>query len=275
MVVLLVENRLNLYLACFLMLRQIVCSNINPYNCTKQKIFLLKWLEMINKILSVLFLFSLSLPSFSQAKGLKCRYVSTMPMLPGILKLPNEYTRNVMIERINNDHKVYTLTIANGKSLFVKEPESVDKIPLERDVQRILLNLNDSSCITQCKYYDKQYLINDSLKQASWNIDWTQQEVAGYPCYKATLASNKKIIAWFTTDIPTNHAPLGYYGQPGLVVKMKLPIFILDLKSVEEVENVSMEAPKEGIPMTQEDFDKVVSGGFQKLIKDKPVNVIE
>lgn len=229
----------------------------------------------MSRTIFVLILSALSLPSFSQSKGIKCTYISSMTVTKGFLEL-EEPARSVITERIKSDHKVYSLTIAGGRSLFVKEPESVDKMPLTVDVRQVFMNLSDSTHVAQSMYLNKLYVVSDRMKPMAWNMESAKEEVLGYSCYKATLVNENGLnTAWFTTEVPINHAPLGFNGLPGLVVRMTTPVYTLDLKNITEVSDASIEAPKEGISITDEDFDNLRKGNFQEFIKDKPVKVIK
>lgn len=215
------------------------------------------------------------LSSYSQAKGIKCTYVSTWNVTDGVLKL-KENLRDIMLERMQTDHKVYSLTVANGQSIMVKEPESVDKMPLTVDVQRLYMDLNDSVSVKQSMYMDKLYVVKERLKTINWNIEKKQERVLGYTCYKATCKNeNGENVAWFTTEIPISHAPLGFYGLPGLVIRIATPVYTLDLKDIVEVNHVKIEAPQKGISMTKDNFQKLKRGDFQELVRDKTVKLVE
>ena len=91
-----------------------------------------------------LFLLILSLPAFSQLGGIKCTYVTTMDVKKGFMEIEDDMVRQIMLERLRDDKKLYSLTFADGKYLFCKEPESIDKMPLEIDVKSIYINFFSS-----------------------------------------------------------------------------------------------------------------------------------
>lgn len=224
----------------------------------------------------VIFLFCiLCLSSYAQTKGVKCTYVSTMPVTPGFLEISDSYVRNVMIERLKTDEKVYTLTVANGQSLFVKEPESVDKMPLEVDVMQTFIDFNDSISISQKKYGGKLYIIKNHLNKTEWTISKSEEKILGHICYKAILTNDTTVTAWFTTEIPISHAPLGYYGLPGLVVRLATPVYILNLQDIIETHDIKFEIPKKGITMSEVDFDKLIGINYKKISEGESVKVIE
>ena len=63
-----------------------------------------------------------------------------------------------------------------------------------------------------------------------WDISQETKMIGGYNVQKATTTSLidstsflmiTKVIAWFTTEIPISAGPEGYYGLPGLIVKLE------------------------------------------------------
>ena len=102
----------------------------------------------MNWFLSIIFLF-LSLSAIAQPKGIICTYATTKDVTPEFLELENEAVRNILIDRIRKDKKVYTLTIVNNCSLFHKEPTSIDKMPLEVDTQNIYVDWSEDKMVEQ------------------------------------------------------------------------------------------------------------------------------
>ena len=85
------------------------------------------------KTLITLILSIISIPLFSQPKGIKCIYSSSMEVKKGVYEIENEIARNMVIRDFQEDKKIYSLTAVGNKYLFTKEPESVDKVPLMVD----------------------------------------------------------------------------------------------------------------------------------------------
>ncbi len=218
------------------------------------------------KNLLTLLISLISLSAYSQPRGIKCIYTSSMAVNNGIYKIENEFVRNTMIERIKTDKKVYSLTSQNGIYLFSKEPESVDKIPLMVDRQNIYVNLNDSSKVIQSKFVEKLYIVKGKAAKLDWDIDSKTETILGRTCYKATLKQDTTVTAWFTTDVPMACGPLGYYGLPGLVVRMTLPVYTLDLESITETGDVVLKEPDEGTVVTEEEYAEKIDKGYKKLM---------
>jgi GLPGLI family protein len=109
-------------------------------------------------------------------------------------------------------------------------------------------------------------------KPVTWQITDETQKIAGFVARKAigkplfeegfTGFEYGDAIAWFTTDVPLNYGPDGYYGLPGLIVKIEHPNKIngkpssvskSTLKSIEykTVENWKIPSTNKKIEVTQ------------------------
>ena len=94
-------------------------------------------------------------------------------------------------------------------------------------------------------------------------------EAAGSSGGQAARIFKKENIpktAWFTPDVPFGCAPYGYYGLPGLVVHMEIPMFNLDLESITEVDGVQLNPPTEGKPTTEEGLTKDANKALEELM---------
>ena len=208
--------------------------------------------------LIILFLLSIiSLSVDAQPKGVRCTYVSTFIMRDGFLEIENEMARNMLLERIKKDKKVYSLSVYDGRYLFKKEPESIDAMPITVDVKNIFMDFRDSICIRQSEYNGQLYLSKEKIERNDWDIVSQSDTIHGKLCSKAVLRGNPKIIAWFTTDVPFSYVPFGYNGLPGLVIRMKMPAYYIDLKDMSELGEVDLEIPTKGKNITEAELYKM------------------
>ena len=199
-----------------------------------------------------------------------------MPVTDELYEIENSFARDIMIKAVKEDKKVYSLTGVDGKYLFVKEPETHETMPLEMDKLQIYVDFNDNSDVTQLKYANNLYLIKDSLKKYEWDISDSTKQISGYNCYKAKLKNNPRVTAWFTPDVPFGCAPYGYYGLPGLVVYMEIPMFNLNLESITEVDGVQLNPPTEGKPTTEKNLKEDARKAFEELMnKADKVTIME
>jgi GLPGLI family protein len=68
----------------------------------------------------------------------------------------------------------------------------------------------------------KTYCISDTIPVWDWDILEDVKHIAGYECKKAiTYESGRKIIVWFTEDIPLPLGPRQYGGLPGLILRLE------------------------------------------------------
>lgn len=218
--------------------------------------------------ITFIFIF-LSLSTFSQSKGIKFIYTTTQDIPNGVLKMENETVRNIVIDKIKKDKKVYSLIVSNGASLFHKDSTSMDATPLKIDTRNIYINKNEDLKLEQIYYRGKLYLIKTKYKTEKWNLSQEQDTINGFLCYKATLKdkNNLSFIAWFTPKIPIDIAPLGHNGLPGLVVRMETPVYVLNLEKIDELENVTIDIPKKGICLTEEKLKKNADKDLEYLLK--------
>lgn len=222
----------------------------------------------MNWFLSII-LCILSLSAFAQQKGIKCTYTTTKDVTSEFLEIENEAVKDILIDRIKKDKKVYTLTILNNCSLFHKEATSIDKMPLEIDIQNIYMDFAEEKMIEQSIYHGKQYLISSKLPKENWVFSQKQDTINGYVCYKAEYTNERGIpyTAWFTPTIPINAAPFRHNGLPGLVVRLKSPVNTLNLEKIEEVENCSFNIPDKGIKISYNELDKRANKNLEELLK--------
>ncbi len=213
-----------------------------------------------------LFLFlSISSICYSQT-SLKCVYIIQFPILDGVYKL-EAYKRDAVIKMINEDKKVYSLTFSNGKYLYKKEPESVDRVGVETDVRSLYIDFKDSSSVTQYYYSNKFYIVKDKLHKYEWNISNETDTINGRLCTKAVLKSDSAIVAWFTPEVPFPYSPLGYYGLPGLTVRLKTRVYTLNLQSMTDYKGEALKPATEGEVTTLEKLNKKKRRNTEQLMK--------
>lgn len=230
------------------------------------------------KILYTLLFSLFTVASWGQGKGLCCRYSSQMPVPSGLDLIENETVRNVVVQRIRDDKRIYTLTYFDNQYLFKQEKESHASQTLEVDPLVIFIDFKDSSVVSQYKYdfAGTLYLIKEKTKRYQWNISDKETLIKGRKCYEATLESNSNVKIWFTPEVPFHYGPLGYNDIPGLVMKMETAVYVLTLENVSEITEAKMEIPVKGKPITREAFDKMRGVDNKKLMeKATTVKVIE
>ena len=218
------------------------------------------------RFFTTLLLSVIAISAFSQTKGIRGIYATTYPIKQGFYELENKIVRDTILARAKADRKIYSLTAVNGIYLCTKEPSSVDKMPLMVDPRNLYVDLNDSIKVTQTFYVNKLYVVKSRAAKLDWDIEDKTETILGKICYKATLKQDPRITAWFTPEIPFACGPLGYYGLPGLVVRLTTINYTLNLESMTEVDNIELKEPTEGTAITEEEYSEKVDHNYKKLL---------
>ncbi|GAB4132616.1 MAG: hypothetical protein OHK0045_24510 [Raineya sp.] len=82
-------------------------------------------------------------------------------------------------------------------------------------------NLKNNQLISTEAIFDKVFVILDTLKGISWNINFDKvKQIGNLTCTEATANyRGRKYTAWFTTQIPISQGPWKLYGLPGLILE--------------------------------------------------------
>ncbi len=140
-------------------------------------------------------------------------------------------------ESIGSYSTIGTLAISNNKFWYSRKEENNTEVTEEgyefyhyKDYSDWYYNL-DNQTITQTKNSDNYpHLLAQWQANMEWEITEETTEIAGYKVQKAITTPLKedyypfmyeKTIAWFATEIPISGGPEGYYGLPGLIVKLE------------------------------------------------------
>lgn len=123
---------------------------------------------------------------------------------------------------------------------------------------------------------------NDSIQ---WKITKESKLIKGYLCFKAesnvkiinAINNNakKKVIAWFTPQIPLTLGPAEYSGLPGLILEINVPSisFSYTIKSTKiDIQNknpLSINKPKKGKVVSIYEFENI----SKELFKNGKFNI--
>ncbi len=127
------------------------------------------------------------------------------------------------------------------------------------------------------EFVGKSFLINDSIY--NWKLIKEQLKIGKYHCYKATTemfvqnssGSHKLVaIAWYAPNISVPFGPDGFWGLPGLIVRLDYNGTITSLENIEFLKNedISIELPNEGKQITKKEYDAMVAKAFSKRFEN-------
>lgn len=100
-----------------------------------------------------------------------------------------------------------------------------------------------------------------------WLLTKESKKIGNFLCYKAILKTNTLVTAWYTTQIPLQHGPLGYNNLPGLVLELHLNKYYWISRKIEfnHPESKTILEPKNGKLITEAEFKKISAKAFGGL----------
>lgn len=152
----------------------------------------------------------------------------------------------------------------NQKKDYIKQKAAYFMNPIQKiapKLQKLYYDLNKKEKIEQYLFLDRFFLVESKLKTGEWKIVGESKNILGYPCQKAILDGiDKKVIAWFTTEIPVATGPAEYIGLPGLILEVIVGDNNIVLKALSVDLTLppkkNFSEPKEGKKMTLQQFEK-------------------
>lgn len=229
--------------------------------------------------------------------------------------MPNEQLKAMMPEFNTSEHM---LMFKNNTSLYKKSP--VDELPEGDGIggQRggftikfnggpsddvIYKDLNSLEKLIGKNYFNKDYLIVDTVKNKTWKLTDETKVILGYTCRKAITTikqaqgkmmiasvsmngssdtSSKKssqeikakeveIIAWFCEQINVSSGPEDYGNLPGLILEIDVDnggttITAIEIKK--KIDKSEFVKPSKGIKLTQAEFEEVANKTMEEMQKN-------
>lgn len=205
-----------------------------------------------------------ALISNAQTSNLKCIYAETPVISDQVRQMQNVYLRDVVVSKIKNEKKTYTMLAADNKYLFQK---TVDKNNgqniLIGGINSIFIDYEKDSIITEKCVVNKNYVIKDISLTPRWKMVDETKVINGKTCKKAIARGPLKVEAWYAPEIPFGYGPLGYYGLPGLIVELTTPTETYSLRNLEYLLDApEMKSPAKGLVVTDSEFDKIQNDYF-------------
>lgn len=105
---------------------------------------------------------------------------------------------------------------------------------------------------------NKDYLIDKDFPSEKWVLKKESKKIGNFNCKKAEITlSGETITAYYTEEILVSEGPSRYFGLPGLIVYLEAPDRNYSLVKVENLKELKVERFKVGIPIREEDFQKI------------------
>jgi GLPGLI family protein len=240
-----------------------------------------------------------SAAGFAQTKEGKVVYARTMQMQ---FRVRNSEIANNMPQS-RTDH--YELTFGNNQSLWQVIPETegdggtvsgpgfVMRMGGMNDV--IHFNFTTGKRVDQRELFDREFLVEDSVRKLAWKISEETREILGHTARKATAQrieqrprvtmengemkremvwDTSAVVAWFTTDVPVPAGPQEFQGSlPGLILELDVNRGRIVYKAVElspKVNVSSIKEPKGGKRVTAAEYAKERDALMEEMRKNNP-----
>jgi len=170
-----------------------------------------------------------------------------------------------------NDRK-FQLLFYNNESIFQGQ-EGMDVDNSGADFASILMkitgviyaNTKTKEIIQTKNKFDKTFRIRKNIDSLKWILTNEKIVLGNYVCYKAILTQEagkkNETIAWYTSEIPINIGPQGFYGLPGFIVLLQDDIFIYYLENINfelsKMQKRIISTPTKGLEVSLKQYDSI------------------
>lgn len=118
-----------------------------------------------------------------------------------------------------------------------------------------------------------QFLI--SKEPITWEITQESKKIGNYNCFKAyvkdTVNLKKRIVAWFTPQIPVSFGPKEYNGLPGLILELEHSLLSYKATKIKlnPKRSIRIEKPTKGVKITEDEYRKLLKEYFPDFFKKR------
>lgn len=125
---------------------------------------------------------------------------------------------------------IFELTFIENESIYKPAKDGISEskmmfgnIPAEKNV--VYNNYEKNTSTAQKVIYEKNYLIQDTLKHFDWKITEEFRKIAGFNCRRAetVIMDSIYVIAFYTEAILASGGPEGFNGLPGMILGIVIP----------------------------------------------------
>lgn len=194
----------------------------------------------------------------------------------------SDYPENVQeFIRSNAKGKVYQLQIDGTRSLYsLKENNSQNSSRSEEHNglstiisitheyrETIYKDQENDVLISNIMKSGSEYLIEESLQNATWTLLDEYKTIAGFTCKKATAIKNDdQYEAWYTSEVPISNGPSKFDGLPGLILEIRFGKKVISAVKINyDQDNSSISPPKTGEKITGERYEDIKKASMTPL----------
>lgn len=136
--------------------------------------------------------------------------------------------------------------------------------PLAEQLNTIYSDFANQNTTVQKVFYERTYLIKDSLRKIKWKLTDETRKIAGYNCRRANglILDSIYVVAFYAEDIHVSGGPESFNGLPGMILGVVLPHENINWYAtkitLDPVDEKKLAPPKKGIQATYKDLYKVL-----------------
>lgn len=229
---------------------------------------------MLKKILILIVGFVVSLSSFSQTQFISGgkiefeRRINIWATLKGdfaeqLKKSTPQYKTDYFNYDFEKNTAIYKPGRESGSTIaFFGAAPANDNI--------VYSNFDNGQTISQKNVFEKTYLIEDSLRNATWKIKDDFREIAGFNCRRATtiIMDSVFVVAFYTDEIMISGGPESINGLPGMILGLVInrlhTTWYATKVSVTEINPKTITPPTKGIKVNNQKLFEAVFPTFSK-----------
>lgn len=125
---------------------------------------------------------------------------------------------------------IFELFFTDKQSLYKPAPNGIMESKMmmgamPAEANTVFTNFESQQSSAEKKVFEKNYLIQDSLKKYNWKITEEFRKIAGFNCRRAEtiMMDSVYVISFYTDAILANGGPEGFNGLPGMILGVVLP----------------------------------------------------
>jgi len=173
----------------------------------------------------------------------------------------------------NNEHSIYIndeSELLEDQNIGTEEVQVVIEF-FQDDVEDIMyISRKDNQVTHQKGIMGKPFIVDSELEKYSWKLTNEKIKYLGYECQKAFIESDDEyIVAWYTSQIPTQIGPGSYNGLPGAILLVSINNGEREIKATSviltELDDSLIIPPTNGKRVSNEEFEKIKERKIKEL----------
>ncbi len=234
------------------------------------------------EILILMILLIIGRYGFSQSITVQYKKLKIDSTQTSLNQIENKEQRK-KIKKILLRPRYYLLKYMNGTSIYKENTDKINNTGISDELQdsRITIlspdskgtglykNFKTKEYINSTTILTKPFLIVDTLQIPNWEITSETKEIGSYKTKKATaIIDGKKVIAWYSDEIPISDGPADYYGLPGLILRVKDEDNTYEAIKISTEKEFEIVKPTKGKKVNRDEFRKIEKQKMEALKKN-------